>query len=105
MGISNEASHELLLKKSKVILCYFSKQPFNQLYITNKTGRFSCKCGRDIRVTRLIKEDWPIVNFGLKPLYNSITKVLQYKDERIKFVCVAICTLVMSLHSHDLLLI
>ena len=27
--------------------------------ITNKTERFSFKSGRDVRVSKLIKEDWP----------------------------------------------
>ena len=36
-------------------------KPFNQLYITNKTERFSFISGRAMRVAKLIKEDWPIV--------------------------------------------
>ena len=34
---------------------------FNQLYITNKTERFSFKTGHAKRVAKLIKEDWLIV--------------------------------------------
>ena len=37
------------------------QKPFNQLYITNKTERFSFISGRAVRVAELIKEDWPIV--------------------------------------------
>ena len=52
---------------------------FNKLNITNKTECFSFKSGHAMRVVKLIKEDWPIVNFGLKQLYTSfITKVLEY---------------------------
>ena len=32
-----------------------------QLYITNKTERFSFISGRAVRVAELIKEDWPIM--------------------------------------------
>ena len=83
----------------------------NQLYINNKTERFSFKSGHTVWVVELMKEDWPIVlqNFGLKQLYTTIksfiTKVLEYKyglNKRIKFVCVAMCSLVMSLCSCDL---
>ena len=38
-------------------------------------------------------------------LKSYITKVLEYKgdlNKTIKFVCVAVCSLVMSLHSRDL---
>ena len=46
---------------------------FNQLYITNKTERFSFKSGRALQVAKFIKEDWPIGcygnNFGSKQLY------------------------------------
>ena len=46
-GISNEPRCKLL--------------PFNQLYITNKTERFSFKSGGAMWVAKLIEEDWPIV--------------------------------------------
>ena len=55
---------------------------FNQLYITNKTELFSFKSG------------------------HFITKILECKvglNRRIKFACVAMCSLVMSLCSRDLL--
>ena len=48
MGVSNEACHELLPKKSKVMLYlpFISQyKPFNYLYITDKTERFSFKSG------------------------------------------------------------
>ena len=54
----------LLPKNSKVMmyLPFITRyKPFNQLYITNKTELFSFKSGRAVRVTKLIKEDWPIV--------------------------------------------
>ena len=38
-------------------------------------------------------------------LKSYITKVLEYKGEIIKFVCVAMRSLVMSLHSRDIPLI
>ena len=78
------------------------------MYITNKTERFSFKRGRDVRVSKLIKEDWPIVlprvlslyimyswcygrNFGLKPLLKSyITKVLVYKGYLNKTIVYAL---------------
>ena len=63
-GLSNEARRELLPKKSKMMLYlpFITRQKlFNQLYITNKTERFSFISGRAVRVAELIKEDWPIV--------------------------------------------
>ena len=51
--LSNETCRVLLPKKSKVM-------PFNQLYITNKTERFSFISGRAMRVSKLIEEDWSI---------------------------------------------
>ena len=39
---------------------------FNQLYIANKTKHFSFKSGHDMQVSKLIKEDWPILEFWLK---------------------------------------
>ena len=61
-------------------------KPFNQLYITNKTERFSFKSEHFVRVAKLIKQDWPIVlqqEFRLKTLLlkHFITKVLEYKAE------------------------
>ena len=108
-GRSNEA-HRQLLPKNKVTLYL--------LFIihgksTNKMQRFSFKSGRAVRVAKLTKQDWPIVlhirisahnNFMLL-LKHFITKILEYKaglKGRIKFVCVAMCSLVMSLCSHDL---
>ena len=47
-GLSNEARHEFLPKKSKVMLYLpFVSQykAFNQLYITNKMVHFSFKVG------------------------------------------------------------
>ena len=61
-GLSNKAYHELLPKKSKVTLyLLFITRPFNQLYITNKTQRFSFKSGGAVRVAKLTKQDWPIL--------------------------------------------
>ena len=65
-----------------------------------------------MQVVELIKEDWPIVlqlEFWLKNnrIKSFITKVLKYKAsliKGIKFVCVAMCSLVMSLCSCDLLM-
>ena len=59
-GLSNEARRVLLPKKSKVMpyLPFITRyKPFNQLYITNKTKRFSFESGRSVRVAKLIKED------------------------------------------------
>ena len=47
-GLSNKARCELLPKSSKIILYVpfvSQEKPFNQLYITNKTERFSFKSG------------------------------------------------------------
>ena len=78
-GLSNEARHELLPKKIKIMLYQpfiYHYKPFYWLYGTNKMERFSFKSG---------------VLCGL--LYTTfITKVLKYKaslNERIKFVRVA----------------
>ena len=53
---------------AKHVMCYFQgnavfavQYTVNQLYITNKTERFSFNSGRAMRVAKLIKEDWPIV--------------------------------------------
>ena len=59
-GLSNEARHELLPRKSKVMLYLPFISQFNQLYITNKTECFSFKSGHAMWVAKLIK-DWPIV--------------------------------------------
>ena len=84
--------------------------PFNQLYITNKMECFCFKSGHAMGVAKLIKV--PIVlqyEYRLKTtlLKSFITEVLEYKaglNKRIKFVCVAMCSLVMSLCSRDLLI-
>ena len=63
-GLSNETRRVLLPKKSKVMLYlpFITRYKlFNQLYITNKTERFSFISGRAVRVAEFIKEDWPIV--------------------------------------------
>ena len=79
-GLSNKAHRELLLKKSKVMMLYY---PFIS-HLTSctllKTEHFSFKCGHDVQVSKLIKEDWPIVlcrNYYV--LVN--TKVLEYKGD------------------------
>ena len=51
-----------------VFAVHFTVKPFNQLYITNKTERFSFKSGRAMRVAKLIKEDWPIYKTAFKSL-------------------------------------
>ena len=62
-------------------------------------------------VAKLTKQDWPIVCVTIRIsalmllLKHFITEVLEYKlglKGRIKFVCVAMCSLVMSLCSCDL---
>ena len=59
-----------------------------------------------MQVAKLIKQDWPNKNFGSKQLLKYfITTVLEYKaglNTRSKFVCIAICSLMMSLCSRDL---
>ena len=62
-----------------------------------------------MRVSKLIKEDWPMVlpvTVGILALTTFLNKsTIEYKgylNKRIKFVCVAMCGLVMSLHSRDL---
>ena len=82
-GLSNEACRELLLKKSKIMAFLFTEN-------SRLTKKEVCYDG----------------NFDLKLLYTAyITKVLEYKGDLnkiIKFVCVAMCSLVMSLHSRDI---
>ena len=56
-GLSNEVCRELLLKNSKVMLYLPFISLFNQLYFTNKTGRFSFISGRAVQVLKLIKEE------------------------------------------------
>ena len=65
-GLINEVHRELLLKKEQgnaVLTFLFAVN--NRLtscsYITNKTECFSFKSGRDVRVSKLIKEGWPMV--------------------------------------------
>ena len=53
-----------------------------------------------MRVSKLTKDDWPIVL-----QYTFKTKVLEYigdLNKIIKFVCVAMCSLVMSFHSQPI---
>ena len=60
-GALVEAHHELLPKKSKVMLYLlfsFTVKPFNQLY---KMEFFSFNSGHAVRVGKFIKEDWSIV--------------------------------------------
>ena len=63
MGLSNKAHSEFLLREQGNIVFIIIKwsKMFNQLYITNKTERFSFKSGHAMRVAKLIKEDWLIV--------------------------------------------
>ena len=81
-GLSNKARRELLFKKEQgnaVITFLFA------VNITNKMERFSYKSGRDARVSKLIKEDWPIVlqwAFQLKTIYTTCKK-LYHKSTRI----------------------
>ena len=62
---------------------------FNQLYITNKTERFSFKSGHALQVAKLIKEDWPMVLRTVRTLCyflkHLITKVPEYKAEELNF--------------------
>ena len=60
-GLSNKACHELLLKKEQgnAVLAFLFA--VNNLYITNKTECFSLNSGRDVRVSKHIKEGWPMV--------------------------------------------
>ena len=67
-----------------------------------------CSCGQYTGLCvfgafRKVAVYWPLRVKGLK---SFITKVLEYKaglNRRIKFACVAMCSLVMSLCSRDLL--
>ena len=111
-GLNNEVRRELLPKEleqgNAVFAVHFTvKKAFNQLYITNKTEHFSFKSGHAVQFAKLIKEDCYSKNFSIKQLHKSIiTKILEYKaclNRRIKFVCIAMCSLVMSLCSCDLL--
>ena len=61
-GLCNEAHREFLPKKSKVFAIYFTVKSFNQLYISNKTERFSYKSGRAMQVVKL-KRRLTISNF------------------------------------------
>ena len=61
--LSNEACCELRTFKEEQGNAVFAVlfTVFNQLYITNKTERFSFKSGRAVQFVKLIKEDRPIV--------------------------------------------
>ena len=60
-----------------------------------------------MRVVKLIKEDCPIVlQFKITLIKVFINKVLEYtagSNKRTKFVSIAMCSLVMSVCSYDLL--
>ena len=52
------------MKKSKVmlyLLFILHYKPFNQLYITNNTKRFSFKSGHAMRIAKFTKTDWLVV--------------------------------------------
>ena len=51
-GLSNEAYHKVLSKKSKVMLYYL--QGINQLYITNKTECLSYESDHPMQVVKLL---------------------------------------------------
>ena len=40
-----------------MLAIHFTAKPFNQLYSTNKTERFSFKSVRAVRVVEVLKED------------------------------------------------
>ena len=68
--------------------------------------RFSFKSWRAVRIAKLTKQDRISAqnNFMLL-LKHLITEVLEYKGNlkgRIKLLCIVMCSLVMSLCSHDL---
>ena len=78
---------------------------FNQLYITNKTKHFSFKWARRAGFEAYKRRLAYSVMVGIWPLYKAIS--LEYKgnlNKTIKFLCVPMCSLVMSLHSRDLLI-
>ena len=64
-GLSIEARRELLLKKEQgnaVLAFLFAvNNRLTSCTFTNKTECFSFKSGRDVRVSKLIKEGWPMV--------------------------------------------
>ena len=59
-GLSNEALHELLPKKRKVML-YLQFITRTSCTLLTRWSTSVLKSGRAMRVARLIKEDWPIV--------------------------------------------
>ena len=77
--------------------------------------RFSFKSGRVVRVAKLSKTDWLVLlqlEFRLNTTLYNFLKVLSLKylstervKQRIKFVCIAMCFLVMSLCSRDVITI
>ena len=64
--------------------------------------RFSFKSGCAMQVVKLIKEDCYSKNFGIKQKVLSL-KYTGVISRRNKFICVAMCSLMMSLCSRDLL--
>ena len=51
-------------ESNAVFAVHYTVKAVNQLYITNKTQRFSFKSGRTVRVPKLIKQDCHNKNFG-----------------------------------------
>ena len=108
-GLSNEARCELLPKKSKVTLYFHSKSRLTSCTLLTRQSASVLKVGVPCSLQILYQKTGLYCyskNFGIKQLYTTlksfVTKVLEYKD-RSKFVCVAMCSLVMSLCSRDLL--
>ena len=73
---------------------------------------FSFKSGHAVRVAKLKKTDWLVVlqlefqlYITLKSFITTVSGVLSRLNQKNKFVCVAMCSLVMSLCSRDALTI
>ena len=67
-----------------VFAVHFAVKPFNQLYITNNTEHFSFKSEHAVCIAKLMKTDWLVV-------------YLSGLNQRIKLVCIAMCSLVMNI--------
>ena len=84
------------------------KKPFNQLYITNNMERISFKCGRAC-ASRTLQRQTGLQcyskNSGLILLLSLKYLSIERVKPKNKFVCIAMCSLVMSLCSRDVITI
>ena len=94
------------LRQCCISLLYSSKK-FYPPFITNKTKCISFKCECGIRVAKHLKGHWFIVLHWLsfvlliKAFIANALKCKARLKTKFKCVCVTVCSLVMSLFSHD----